>query len=111
MTDLTDLTIPLTALEFQGDDTAIATADHWDTTQVGVLLQQVATRHAASVLDSGELATVSVSFDVSAEAATGSEVQFQSRIDRKTRTLVFASGLARQSNKVLLKTTVVFRIV
>lgn len=111
MSELTDLVIPLRALQFKGYDTAQATAEQWDTTQVGVLLQHVAMRHASSVLDTGELATVSVSFDVSADAATGSDIQFQSRIDRKTRTLVFASGLARQGDKVLLKATVVFRIV
>ena len=110
MTTQTDLIIPLSALQFEGADKAHAVADDWDTTQIGVLLQQVVTQNAASLLDSGALHTVSVTFDVSAEAATGSDVKFESRIDRKTRTLIFASGLATQNDRVLLKATIVYRI-
>ena len=110
MTTQTDLIIPLSALEFASDDQARAVAADWDTTQIGVLLQQVVTRQATGLLTEGSLHTVSVTFDVSAEAATGSEVQFESRIDRKTRTLIFASGIATQGDAVLLKATIVYRI-
>ena len=110
MTKLPDLVIPLSALEFQDETKARATAENWDTTQIGVLLQQVVSEHAKGLLEEGTLHTVSVTFDVSAEAATGSLVQFESRIDRKTRTLIFASGLATQGDNVLLKATIVFRI-
>jgi len=110
MTTLPDLIIPLSAVEFQADDKARATAQNWDTTQIGVLLQQVVREHAARLLESGGLHTVSVTFDVSADAATGTDIQFESRIDRKTRTLIFASGLATQGDAVLLKATIVFRI-
>ena len=110
MTTQTDLIIPLSALEFLGETKARAVADNWDTTQIGVLLQSVVTQHATGLLDEGSLHTVSVTFDVSAEAATGSDVQFESRIDRKTRTLIFASGFATQGDAVLLKATIVYRI-
>ena len=110
MTQLPDLTIPLSALDFQDDARAHATAENWDTPQIGVLLQQVIAQHATGLLDEGALHTVSVTFDVSAEAATGSLVQFESRIDRKTRSLIFSSGLATQGGSVLLKATIVFRI-
>ena len=110
MTTQTDLLIPLSALVFDGADKARAVAENWDTTQIGVLLQQVVTENATTLLDDGALHTVSVTFDVSAEAVTGSEVQFSSRIDRKTRTLIFASGLAMQDDAVLLKATIVYRI-
>ncbi|MEL6414758.1 MAG: hypothetical protein AAFQ15_07450 [Pseudomonadota bacterium] len=110
MSNLNDLTIPLSALDFTTDSTASATADDWTVIQVGVLLQAVVERHAKSLVEEGELHSVSVTFDVSADAATGSEVTFESRIDRKTRTLVFASGIAKQNDRHLLKATVVFRI-
>lgn len=110
MTTQPDLIIPLSVLEFQGGDKARAVAEDWDTTQIGVLLQHVVTQSATGLLDEGTLHTVSVTFDVSAEAATGSDVTFESRIDRKTRTLIFASGLATQNDRVLLKATIVYRI-
>ena len=110
MTQLTDLCIPRSALVFDGIDHASATAADLDTTQIGVLLQAVVQNHAASLVPADEIHTVSVTFDVSAGAAIGAEVQFASRIDRKTRTLIFASGLATQGDENLLKATLVFRI-
>lgn len=110
MSNLNDLTIPRSALEFTSDSTATATADNWTVIQVGVLLQAVIEHHARSVLNEGDIHAVSVTFDVSAEALTGTQVEFESRIDRKTRTLIFASGIAKQNDRHLLKATVVFRI-
>ncbi len=110
MTSLTDLTIPLSALEFESETRAVATAEAWTTFQIGVLLQTVIESTAQGLLESGSLQTVSATFDVSAKATAGSQMQFESRIDRKTRTLVFASGIAQQGERHLLKATVVFRI-
>lgn len=110
MQNLSDLTVPLSALEFSSDERATATAQQWNTVQVGVLLQSVIEHHANSLIEDGALHSVSVTFDVSAEAAIGDEISFESRIDRKTRTLIFASGLASQDGRHLLKATVVFRI-
>ena len=110
MTNLTDLTVPLSQLTFDGNDKASTLAASGDTIQIGGLLQAVIQRHAAAELEDGEPLTVSVTFDVSATAAPGEEVVFQSRIDRRTRTLIFASGIAAQAGNHLLKATVVFRI-
>ncbi|MEO1323063.1 MAG: hypothetical protein AAFV59_08660 [Pseudomonadota bacterium] len=110
MSTNTDLTIPLSALSFQSDDAATAVAADWDTTQIGVLLQAVIERHALAQLDDQSVHFVSVTYDVSAQSAAGEGVQFSSRIDRKTRTLIFASGTANQGARHLLKATVVFRI-
>lgn len=110
MTTLTDLTIPLSALNFNGADKAQAVAKDWDTIQVGVLLQHVVTEMASGTLEAGSLHTVSVTYDVSSDAAPDQAVSFTGRIDRKTRTLIFASGLAKQSDKVLLKATIIYRI-
>ena len=105
-----DLTIPLSALDFRSASSASAMAENWDAVQVGVLLQTVIESHAYSVLDEGDLQIVSVTFDASADAISDQSLVFSSRIDRKTRTLVFASGLARQADRHILKATVVFRI-
>ena len=110
MSNLNDLTIPLSTLEFASDSTATATAHEWTVIQVGVLLQAVVEHHAKSLVEEGDLHSVSVTFDVSADAATGTNVAFESRIDRKTRTLIFASGIAKQNDRHLLKATVVYRI-
>lgn len=110
MSTRSDLTIPLSALEFQADGAATAVAENWNTTQIGVLLQTVIEQHASEQLDDQSLYFVSVTFDVSADAAAGDQVSFQSRIDRRTRTLIFASGLASQGDRHLLKATVVFRL-
>lgn len=110
MSTQTDLTIPLSALSFQSDEAATAVAGAWDATQIGVLLQTVIQRHALAKLDGQDAHFVSVTYDVSAEPTSGADVAFTSRIDRKTRTLIFASGIAQQGARHLLKATAVFRI-
>jgi len=110
MSTRTDLTIPLSALSFQSEGAATAFAEQWDTTQIGVLLQTVIEQHALALLEQQSVHFVSVTYDVSADPVSGEEVQFNSRIDRKTRTLIFASGMATQGARHLLKATVVFRI-
>lgn len=110
MTEPIDLNIPLSQLEFDGDHVAQATAAEWETIQLGALLQHVIHRHAQSQLDTGAPLTVSVTFDVSEPAIDGHAVVFESRIDRRTRTLIFASGTATQAGRHLLKATLVFRI-
>jgi len=110
MTDRSDLLIPLSQLVFHGEDSAHAEAGHWDTVQIGAMLQHVIQRQAHSVIDHGQPMVVSVTFDVSDALSPGEEMLFQSRIDRKTRTLIFASGTVMQGDRYLLKATVVFRI-
>lgn len=110
MTDLTDLTIPLSQLTFDGDNKARTKVTNGDTIQIGGLLQSVIQRHAAGELEAGAPIAVSVTFDVSEPVQVGEEVAFESRIDRRTRTLIFASGTANQAGRHLLKATVVFRI-
>nr|WP_070960226.1 hypothetical protein [Hyphomonas sp. Mor2] len=110
MTDRTDLIVPLSELEFDGDRIARATAAEWDTIQIGALLQHVINSHVSTELEAGESIVVSVTLDVSEPVASGELVTFESRIDRRTRTLVFASGTATQAGRHLLKATVVFRI-
>lgn len=110
MTSLTDLTLPYSALSFDGDDRAIAIADAWSATQIAGLLQAVIERHALQAANSQPIHVVSMTFDVSSDDPLNDQLQFNSRIDRKTRTLVFASGLARQGDRHLLKATIVYRI-
>lgn len=110
MTDQTDLTIPLSQLVFDTDQGARTIAASGDTIEIGGLLQSVIQHHAAAELQDGEPLAVSVTFDVSEPAKAHAEISFESRIDRRTRTLIFASGMATQGGRHLLKATAVFRI-
>ncbi len=53
---------------------------------------------------------VSVTFDVSAAAAPGRDVTFEPKVDRRTRTILFTGGLARQGEETVMKATAVYRI-
>ncbi|MEO0606700.1 MAG: hypothetical protein AAFY82_00605 [Pseudomonadota bacterium] len=110
MTDQADLFVPLSALTFASFEQAVAVPENWDVVQTGVLLQHAVTHLALTAIDAGAVHPVSVTLDVSAAPANGDEIIFDSRIDRKTRTLIFASGIARQRDQVLLKATIVYRI-
>ena len=105
-----DLIIPRSALAYTPGGTATATAENWTTLQIGVLLQSVIEQHAAEQIGDQTLHLASVTFDASAAPVAGATVGFTSRIDRKTRTLISASGLAMQGDDNLLKATIVYRI-
>lgn len=53
---------------------------------------------------------VSVTFDVSSAAASGADVTLEPRIDRRTRTVLFTGGMARQNGAPVMKATAVYRI-
>ena len=53
---------------------------------------------------------VSVTIDVSSEAAQGADVTLEPKVDRQTRTILFAGGMAGQGDKPLMKATAVYRI-
>ena len=110
MTTLEDLIIRKSDLTFQSASEASIPAGERTSTQIAGLLQAVVEHHAASLLDGAELYVVSVTLDMSGDADADGQVQFTGRIDRKTRTLIFASGTASQNDRHLVKATVVFRI-
>ena len=110
MTVLEDLIIRKSALVFDSDSEARVSTEGLSSAELPGLLQAVVEQHAASVLEEGTAHAVSVTLDMSGDAKSGDDVEFRSRIDRKTRTLIFASGVATQSDRHLLKATVVFRI-
>jgi len=53
---------------------------------------------------------VSVTIDVSSEAGQGAETVIEPRIDRRTRTILFTGGMARQGDTPVMKATAVYRI-
>lgn len=53
---------------------------------------------------------VSVTIDVSSAAANDAKVTFEPRIDRRTRTILFTGGMARQGDTPVMKATAVYRI-
>tara|TARA_B100000749_G_scaffold5493_1_gene4443 strand:- start:1967 stop:2248 length:282 start_codon:yes stop_codon:yes gene_type:complete len=54
---------------------------------------------------------VSVTFDVSSTATDAADIQFEPRIDRRTRTVLFTGGTARQGDQPVMKATAVYRII
>ncbi|MEQ3745341.1 MAG: hypothetical protein ABNH53_03800 [Henriciella sp.] len=110
MTDLNDLTIPLSAIQFNDAGTATLEGHALDISGVGLALQRVSERFIALGLEQGELKMVSVTFDVTGESVGEAAFAFDVRIDRRTRTLVFASGIASQDDRSVIKATMVYRI-
>jgi hypothetical protein len=53
---------------------------------------------------------VSVTIDVSSDAAPGADVTLEPKIDRRTRTILFTGGMARHGDRPLMKATAVYRI-
>ena len=53
---------------------------------------------------------VSVTVDVSARIEDASKASFETRIDRRTRTIVFAGGSALVGEKVVMTATAVYSI-
>lgn len=56
------------------------------------------------------VALVSVTFDQLNSAEPDQPVRFETRLDRKTRTLVFLSGTALSGDLGVLKATAIYRI-
>ena len=95
MSILDDLTIPLSRLwTFEtADSMASCNRRGIGTRDPGWCAAPIRRRASCkrSVLNQGDdVHSVSVTFDVSSDAATaGEKIDFESRIDRKTRTLIF----------------------
>ena len=107
---MTDLTIPLSKLEIAADRTGHLPASDLSLSAIALVLQTVTEEVIGRDLDGAALNPVSVTIDVTGEVNGEDDLTFAPRIDRRTRTLVFASGLAKQNGRPLLKATMVFRI-
>jgi len=73
-------------------------------------LQQVVRAYAMSEIEGSVLSPVSVSFDITGDVQPAVATTFKAQIDRKTRTLIFASGIAAQGASPIAKATLVYRI-
>jgi len=99
----------LPALDWAGDDRARAAGVASEEALVLLLLRAV--RHFASgAADGNAVAPVSTTLDHTADLAPGAPLDFAMTLDRRTRTLVFAHGAARQGDSQVLTATVVYRI-
>ncbi len=106
-----DLIIPYSSLDFEADDRAAIAQPTQSHDVISALLMQVVRRHAKSLVDDADIAPVSVTIDVTGLPAVSGGIEFDSTIDRKTRTLIFISGEAKQGCAPLLKATAIYRIV
>ncbi|MCF6329377.1 MAG: hypothetical protein L3J02_06220 [Henriciella sp.] len=110
MSDIQDLTIPYSSLNFTSESSALLEQSLTEHEVISALLVLVVRRHAQSLIDVGTVIPVSVTVDVTGEAQPGETLKFESSVDRKTRTLVFIGGVAMQGGTRLLKATAVYRI-
>lgn len=110
MTLDSDLILPFSQLDFADDARATARDVPADHTVIAGLLQHVITAHAASLTDGVEVTLVSVTIDVTGPVPSGVEATFQSKLDRKTRTLIFIGGEATHAGGPMIKATAVYRI-
>ena len=110
MTTVTDLTLPLSRLNWR-DDAPVRLADPGALSHeaLGALLAHVV-RHAVAEAIGSAVEPVSLTLDVSGALAVGTAIDFTTEIDRRTRTLVFANGRAMQGETVVMTLTAVFRI-
>ena len=108
-----DLNIPFSQLVSTASGGAeIALEEALDQTQIGGLLQNVVESHVTADLSTGQsVQPVSVSFDIAGALSGQAKLEFEPVIDRRTRTLVFANGIAKQAGRPILQATMVYRIV
>ncbi len=110
MRDLATLSIDFTVLDWQGDARASlppGAASHPE--QVAACLMRVI-RSAAEPSDGQTVEPVSVTLDTTAKISAGSATQLTAEIDRRTRTMVFAHGNARQGETTVITATAVYRV-
>lgn len=110
---MTDTLIPFTGLTFaDGGEARITLEAAPDAEVVGALLMRVIRQFAASAVDEGQgVETVSVTVDITGDLQPGAEIIFTPAIDRKTRTIIFAGGAAKQNAATVLTATAIYRIV
>ena len=110
MSEISDLTIPYSALAYGGEDQAVLKVAATDHEVLSALLMQVVRRHATHLAEGAPVTPVSVTIDVTGSVETSDAIAFSSSVDRKTRTLIFIGGEAMQGSAPLLKATAVYRI-
>lgn len=87
-------------------DTLVTRADE----AIALRLIQAIRADAETVCGPDSVDLVSVTFDVAAATADASTLSYQSRIDRKTRTILFTGGAAEGPQGIVMTATAVYRI-
>ena len=109
MTADSDLIIPLSQLESGAPDVATAPEGVTDPAVAGSLLSHVLLRHASALAGEASVQLVSLAVDVTG-ALQGGQLDFRSRLDRQTRTLIFINGEASEGGKPRLRATAIYRV-
>jgi len=105
--------IPFGTLSFgEGGAARITLESAADAEVVGALLMRVIREFAVNAAGEGQSAeTVSVTVDITGELNPGAAITFTPAIDRKTRTIIFAGGMAKQNATTVMTATAIYRIV
>lgn len=110
MTVFNDLNIELSSLCLTGTDAARIDVNTLDLPSIGVALQRIFEHYMQGKLDYAALNLVSITHDITGSPILGEPITFQTQIERQTRTLVFASGIAQQGEQPVLKATMIYRL-
>ncbi|MEO0549149.1 MAG: acyl-CoA thioesterase domain-containing protein [Pseudomonadota bacterium] len=106
---MTDLTIEYSKLSIAADGTASAAVADGDRISASALLLRVIETEAEKLAAPQAVDLVTVSTDVTGPLKAG-EVAFETRLDRRTRTLIFIGGEATQNGGPVLRMTTIYRI-
>ena len=106
---MTDLMIEYSKLSTDAPGSARATLPKASQVEVSALLLRVIEQHAHELAAPEKIELVTASTDVTGNLQAG-EVTFATRLDRRTRTLIFIGGEATQASGSVLRMTTIYRI-
>ena len=111
MDDFADIIVPLSHIERQPEGHFDLAAGHVSNlSQISVLLEQAITDLVTQKSRDRRIDLVSATYDVAGHLKPEDAIQLTAKIERQTRTLIFASGLATQKEAPLVQATLIFRI-
>ncbi|MDJ0921459.1 MAG: hypothetical protein QNI84_10040 [Henriciella sp.] len=106
---MTDLTVAYSKLVFDQDGVSHAPVQAGDTVGTAALLLRSIEHEVAALTGDAPAELVTVSTDITGKISSG-EAVFKTRLDRKTRTLIFIGGEATQDDRSILRMTTIYRI-
>lgn len=106
---MTDLTIEYSKLALAAHGTGKAPVQQGDSVSTAAFLLRTIEHQVEALAAPAAAELVTVSTDITGTIASA-EAAFTTRLDRRTRTLIFIGGEATQAGKSVLRMTTIYRI-
>ena len=103
-------TLELPPLDWASETRAAVDGEALGEEQITLLLLRAVRQFASNTADGQPVSPVSVTIDTTAPLESARSLTIETALDRRTRTLVFAHGAARQGENAVMTATAVFRI-